>query len=302
MSADARLATRPADSPATGSPPRPIATPTGRPVALPGGLTLHVLQWAAASPTARDVVLVHGLADNAWVWAGLAGELAHDANVWAVELRGHGRSDRASTAHYTVAAMANDLRELVDTLGLPRPLLVGHSLGAAVALRAAAAEPTRFAGVALLDYATEIPPANLKLVRTVLAMMQATYAAIDDYAAILQRRHLLAAAPLLRQVAEGALQRCEGGFRPRFDAAVLQAMAEGDALASADLLPRLTLPVLVARGALSWMVPMDSAQRIAAACPQAELATVPLAGHSVQIDNPPGTLNALRAWPGFGAG
>lgn len=182
---------------------------------------------------------------------------------------------------------------VVDALRLERPLLVGHSLGAAVSVHAAAASSARFSGLALVDYAAEIAPSSMKLVRAVLAMMHGTYASVADYAAILKRRHVLANPQLLDTIAGAALQAADGGHRPRFDPAVLDALGECDSRSTKERLAQLFLPVLVVRGALSSMVSQQGARELADACPSAQLAVVPMAGHSAQIDNPQGLLKAL---------
>jgi len=278
------------------TPDTPDRAPVASTVTLPSGLALNVLRWsAAAAIDTPPVVLVHGLGDCAWVWQGVAPALAQRRDVIAVDLRGHGHSPHLDPSAYQVAEMAADLSALVDALGLQCPLLVGHSLGAAVAVQACSAAPERYAGLALVDFATEVAPANMKLLRAALAMIfGSTYDSIADYVAILRRRHVLANPQLLEAVAHGSLKPTESGHRPRFDPAVLDALCHNHVLATtSEHLGRLQLPVLVVRGALSWVVSRDCAQQLVAACPSAELAVVPMAGHSVQIDNPRGLLTAL---------
>lgn len=268
--------------------------PHSRTLELPDGLRLNALHWPCAAPSGRSVILVHGLGDTAWVWDGIAPALARHAQVVAIELRGHGRSDRGPANGYDCQTMAADLQAAVDRLGFERPFLVGHSLGAALVMRAAAQSPARFAGVALLDYATEVPTPSLALVRGVIARLQETHASIDAYAGILRRRHPLAPPGLVERVARGALEPVAGGFRPRFDAQVLRTLSIEQSDTAHALLGRLASPVLFVRGALSWMVTPQAAERMAAACPAAHSAVVAMAGHSVQIDSPAGTLRALE--------
>jgi pimeloyl-ACP methyl ester carboxylesterase len=270
--------------------------PRTRSLALPGGLRLNALHWPRAEAAGPAVVLVHGLADTAWVWDAVASALAQRADVFAIELRGHGCSDRGPAGGYDRPTMAADLAAAIDVLALDRPHLVGHSLGAAVALHAAAQAPQRFAGIALLDYATEVPAATLALVRGVIERMQDTYARVEDYAQLLRRRHPLAPAELVERIARGALAPAVGGFRQRFDIEVLRALSVEQDVAAGALLSRLALPVQFVRGALSWMVSEQAARGLAEACPGARSAVVPMAGHSVQIDNPAGTLDVLESF------
>lgn len=265
----------------------------------------HVAHWARAAEAtpACSVVLVHGLADNACVWQGIAGELARGADVYAPDLRGHGTARPAEPGPGLPDEMAADLLGLVSALELQRPWLVGHSLGAALALRVAAEHPRRFGGVVLIDYAPEVSDAILPRLRAGLLESHRPYASVADYAAVLKRRHLLADPDLIDAIALGSLRSTPSGLQPTFDPAMVEAVTqdgppEGPAERWA-LLRRLDLPALIVRGAWSWIVPQDTARQMAEACPQGRLAVVPMAGHSVQIDNPQGLLAALAGLPFF---
>jgi pimeloyl-ACP methyl ester carboxylesterase len=119
------------------------------------GVGLRVLRWEPDPPSgsSRGVpfVLVHGLASNALVWRGVAGRLAAAGHpVAAVDLRGHGRSDKPDGG-YDFETVAEDLRAVVATLGLDRPVLVGQSWGAGVVVETAVRNPEIARGVALVD-------------------------------------------------------------------------------------------------------------------------------------------------------
>lgn len=268
-------------------------TPVCQSVCLSSGLKLNVLRWPSIEPSEKTVLLVHGLGDTAWVWQGIAPVLARNMDVLAVDLRGHGLSDRVSRDDYSSEAMTRDLVELIDMMNLVRPALIGHSLGGAVVVRASAAAPTRFAAAVLVDYAPEITSTQLNIVRAVLSEMHRTYPSIADYAATLRKRHILADPTLINIIANGALQATATGFQPAFDLALLQSLGTSDGLAVAGLLHRLTLPVLVIRGALSWVLPKEKAVSMVESCPSARLSIVAMAGHSVQVDNPNGLLKAV---------
>lgn len=94
---------------------------------------------ASSGSTATPVILVHGITESAVTWDPLIERLAVDRRVVAMDLRGHGRSSSAD--RYDLEAMAGDVVATSMTLGLDRPHLVGHSLGAAVVSAAGAAFP-----------------------------------------------------------------------------------------------------------------------------------------------------------------
>lgn len=79
--------------------------------------------------------------------------------VVAVDLRGHGQSDKPQQ-DYTVAGFAEDLAWLCGQLGLEKPVVVGHSMGGNVALELAARYPDLPTAIVLIDSAI-VPPAGL---------------------------------------------------------------------------------------------------------------------------------------------
>jgi pimeloyl-ACP methyl ester carboxylesterase len=123
------------------------STPTGR--AVPGdGIGLHARDWGGGG---QALLLLHGLASNARIWDGVAPRLAGAGlRVVALDLRGHGDSDQPDNG-YDFASLGRDLAAALAGLGLERPVLVGHSWGANVALQFAADRPGTLAGLALVD-------------------------------------------------------------------------------------------------------------------------------------------------------
>ena len=95
-------------------------------VSAPDGATISY-EATGAGPV---VVLVHGITESHHSWDPLIGELALDFQVVAVDLRGHGASERR--APYDALTMAADLHAVVEAVGAPSPLMIGHSLGGAV--------------------------------------------------------------------------------------------------------------------------------------------------------------------------
>ncbi len=91
---------------------------------------MHYLSWNAAS-SGVPVVLVHGLASNARIWEKVAPFLVDGGLAsYALDLRGHGLTDKPDS-DYGFDTYYRDLSAFMDALNLEKPLLVGHSWGAA---------------------------------------------------------------------------------------------------------------------------------------------------------------------------
>ncbi len=121
-----------------------------RMVLLSSGLRVRVVE--AGDETSPPLVLVHGWGCSVWMFHDNIHYLADSGfRVFAVDLKGHGLSDKPGAAsEYTLGAMRDHLIEILDALGLKRAGLVGHSMGASLAVHVAAAVPDRVSGVALM--------------------------------------------------------------------------------------------------------------------------------------------------------
>src|SRR5690606_2395409 len=96
------------------------------------------------------LVCLHGTSMTAHAWGHLAASLKDAYRVIAVDMRGHGASDRPNTT-YTIAELASDIAKLAEKLDLKGITLVGSSVGNQVAVSFAAAHPERIAGLILSD-------------------------------------------------------------------------------------------------------------------------------------------------------
>jgi pimeloyl-ACP methyl ester carboxylesterase len=126
--------------------------PTARPhhawLTGEAGVSLHYLEWRRTAPGV-PLVLLHGLSSNARYWQRVVDRLPSRRAV-ALDQRAHGLSPVPEDG-LDEATLVDDVLRLVDACRLQRPVVVGHSFGAAVALSAAAAHPDRFSGLGILD-------------------------------------------------------------------------------------------------------------------------------------------------------
>ena len=118
-------------------------------IQLPGGPRLHY-QRVGSGP---DLVMVHGITGNLAIWhLHIVPALAERLTCHTYDLRGHGLSDTPATG-YSADAMATDLLGLLDALELERPVILGHSYGADIALYFAARYPDRVSEVVAIESA-----------------------------------------------------------------------------------------------------------------------------------------------------
>jgi pimeloyl-ACP methyl ester carboxylesterase len=98
-----------------------------------GGVRLHVLE--AGDPKGRPIVFIHGFSQCSLAWTRqLTSTLADTFRLVSVDLRGHGLSDKPRDAYNDSKLWADDLRAIIQTLGLDHPVLCGWSYGPLVIL------------------------------------------------------------------------------------------------------------------------------------------------------------------------
>lgn len=98
------------------------------------GRRLSYWQRGDLHSAAAPIVFLHGLASSATTWLYLFPRLPADAVAIAVDLPGHGSSERGPQ-DYTLAGHANIVRDLLATIGVTRATFVGHSYGGGVAMQ-----------------------------------------------------------------------------------------------------------------------------------------------------------------------
>lgn len=121
------------------------------------GVRLHYLDWGGAGP---PLILIHGYGDNPHAFDDLAPGLTDRFRVVAYARRGHGRSE--AKPPYDTATLTEDLRALMDSLGIARASLAGWSMGGNEVTAMAGLHPDRVDRIVYLDAAFDwADPANV---------------------------------------------------------------------------------------------------------------------------------------------
>jgi pimeloyl-ACP methyl ester carboxylesterase len=124
-----------------------IEGPTGR---------LHIDEGGNTDRGAPvPVIFIHSAAGTTAHWKAQLDHLRPTRRAVAIELRGHGKSQAPRDGDFRIASMAEDVTAVVAALKIDRYVVVGHSMGGAVALCHAGRHPDRVAGLFLLDPASD---------------------------------------------------------------------------------------------------------------------------------------------------
>lgn len=110
------------------------------------GIRLHYLDWGGTGP---NLILVHGYSDNPHAFDDLAAALGGQFRIVAYARRGHGQSGKEGP--YDLATITEDLRALMDSLGIARAHLAGWSMGGNEVTAMAGRHPDRVDRIVYLD-------------------------------------------------------------------------------------------------------------------------------------------------------
>lgn len=132
----------------------------------------RILSWGAGEET---VLFLHGLTGVAEVWEPTVSKLATSRRYVALDQRGHGQSPRDESLDYSAPAFLKDTLEVISDLG-GRVHLVGHSMGARIALLAAARQPDRLRSTTIVDIGPEASVKNISDTVAGLARRPARFA------------------------------------------------------------------------------------------------------------------------------
>ncbi len=118
------------------------------------------------------VILLHSFGGDSGHWATQLDHLRHHRRALAIDLRGHGKSARPKDLDYSLPAFVGDVEIVVKELKLGRFVLVGHSLGAAVANAYAGKHPRQVAALVLVGASGRMPAERSQ---KVMASLDANY-------------------------------------------------------------------------------------------------------------------------------
>jgi pimeloyl-ACP methyl ester carboxylesterase len=241
------------------------------------------------------ILLLGGFVEPTWVWHEVGPLLGRTHRVYAIDLPPFGYSQR--TGPYTLARWTELTLAFAARLHLSRPELVGHSLGAAVAVDAALKAPRRVGGIVLLD-GDVLPVGGPPHWLPHLVLLPPWYPAAFRFATgqdFVVRRVLAGAWPHHPPFTHALLAEFERPFRVEGSENAFRALlGEGiQGLSLADL-RRVRTPRLVVWGAEDT-VDSVSAGRKSALALGADFALVPHAGHLSMLGNPRAVTEAISS-------
>lgn len=250
------------------------------------GVNIHYLDNGGTGPV---LICLHGTSMSANCWGHLAASLKDGFRVIAVDMRGHGKSDRPSS-NYTMNEMAGDIAGLIERLGLESVSFIGSSVGNQVAVAYAAAHPERVAGMILSDpsfYVSDTEVVKYLRSHHTRPRNYATRAEAETFASALPQRAGLSD-EMHRLAMEGDfLQEEDGSWSWAYD---LLAITKVFFNISNDETPKhiaaVEAPVLIINADKSNVLTGEQAEGLAKAFKNATLETMKNSNHTIWGDQP----------------
>jgi pimeloyl-ACP methyl ester carboxylesterase len=225
------------------------------------------------------IVLTHGAGIDHAVFDPVAAELVrsgHRVVVW--DLPGHGQSLLDEDVRFESSAVLNDLAALLDLLGLPRPVVVGHSLGGNLAQALVRRQPERVSGLVVVDSTWNAGPLS--------RMDRLGLSVAAPLLSLVPARLLPGTMARASAVTPAGLAYAEDRFRRMPKARFLDVWRATASLVAPEPGYRVPVPLALIRGA------EDRTGNIASAMPRWAVAegvdehVIPAAGHLVSLDAP----------------
>jgi pimeloyl-ACP methyl ester carboxylesterase len=254
------------------------------------GTGINYMAWGQLG--APGLVFVHGGAAHAHWWSFVVPLLADSYRIAAMDLSGHGDSDRREV--YPMSAWASEVMAVADDLGAGGPVVVvGHSMGGFVAIATGASSGHDLAGIAILDSPVSAPDPETDAARggKVFGPLR-TYpdmeTALGRFRTVPEQDHYLPY--VIDHVARHSLREVNGGWSWKYDPDIfVPTRAE-----SRQLLERVTCRVALFRAEHGLVTPEIGRymyERLGRVAPVVE---IPEAGHHLMLDQPLLLLTALR--------
>jgi pimeloyl-ACP methyl ester carboxylesterase len=259
-----------------------------------GGTRLHVVE--TGNPQGRPILYIHGFSQCWLAWSRqLNSDLARDYRLVAMDMRGHGLSDKPQQGYDDTKLWADDVNAVIETLGLVQPVLCGWSYGPLLILDYVRHYGTaKIGGIHFVDAATKLGSND-----AVAVLGPEFLALIPGFYSTDAKESVASLEALIRLCVAGELAPEELYLMLGFNVSVPPYVRQGlfsRVVDNTDVLSAIRKPVLITHGNEDKVVKPTAADQHKAALPQAELHMVDRAGHAPFWDDPAGFNARQRAF------
>ena len=242
------------------------------------GIKIQLAVWEGKG---KQILCIHGLTANSRFWDCLASALSPHHRVIAMDLRGRGLSDKPPTG-YSIEHHCKDVLSLIDDLGLKRPVLMGHSLGAFISLVFSAKYPQRVDRLILVDGGGKLTKTQMAKVfagiKPSLDRLGKTFPSFEYYISQMkQAPYLQPWNSYMETYFHYEVEKVKGGLRSRVHPKHIEEEAKNlGKVDSRQFYKKVTSPTLILRATKGMLadddllLPEDVAERMVRQIPKAK--------------------------------
>jgi len=260
---------------------------------------LHYLLWRSPGDLSRPgIILVHGSGAHAHWWDFIAPFLLEHHHVAAIDLAGMGDSDHLE--HYDIEAMASDLLAVADDAGFHEDtVIIGHSFGGYITLKAGLQYSERLAGIVLVD--SPIRPPDYQWERDSKRSPIRTKRIYPDAESALARFRLMPPQDcknsyILEYIARHSIAEVENGWSWKFDDRIFLKMRTDEYENRGKELAKLSCRLAVVYGEDSYLFSQDIADYMFDVLDHSvPFIALPEAQHHVFLDQPLAFVSVIRS-------
>jgi esterase len=253
-------------------------------------MRLHYQLQGQGSP----LIILHGFLGSLDNWRVASKRLSESYKVYSLDLRNHGQSPHSEIMNYPV--MAEDLREFLDEHNIFEANLLGHSMGGKVAMQLATEHAERASKLIVVDIAPKAyPPGQRPLLEALRSLDLKSFKSFGEIDAALapEIHDTNTRAFLIKNISRDP----KTGFRWKID---LDAIINNyDELTKSILAKNdFSKPACFIRAGRSKYIQDEDVSKILEIFPQAQIMSIPDAGHWVHVDAPEEFLRIVKDFLG----
>ncbi len=247
---------------------------------MPTAAGLYYFAHGVENKYRPPVILIHGAGGNHLHWPAQIRRMP-DQRIFAVDLPGHGKSE--GIGHHTVEDYANDIVEFIQALKLNAAILVGHSMGSAIALKVAIHHPKQVLALGLVGSGS-----RLRVMPALLhnASNESTFA---DAVRMVNEYSYTSSHARLKELGEKRMLESRSAI-------LYGDLLACDAFNETDQIQNISTPTLLVCGAEDKMTPPKYSEILCNSIPAAKMEIIPDAGHMAMIEKPDQTAEILMGF------
>lgn len=244
-------------------------------------VTVHQteLYFAQAGQGHPALLFVHGAGGDHTLWGQQLRDLSKKFSVAALDLNGHGRSPARAGDGLTL--YVEDVLAVLQTLAVPT-VLVGHSMGGAIALTTALQRPKNLLGLGLVGTG-----ARLKVHPQILELCQTNFE---------EAVKLVVSWAFAEGASAELVQKARDAMRRNGQAALYRDFLSCSTFDVMSQLSEISVPTIVICGREDKLTPVKYSEYLHTNIPNARLHVIERAGHMVMLEQPEALTQALRGF------